>query len=106
MGVCLQTCTGFCGAIGATYAGVMNGDMCGCGSDEGYLASEKEGGLCTVECTGDDGRVEMCGGSSSFDLFEIIYMTEDGTGEGVGIGIIASLQVVSVIGRKSRDVKR
>ena len=78
---CLQTCAEFCGAQGAVYSAVMNGDMCGCGSEEGYLASEKEEGLCLVECAGNEERIEFCGGTSSFDLFEIIYMVEDGTGE-------------------------
>lgn len=59
--------------MGAAYAGVMDGDMCGCGSDDGYLESAKTSGTCFTECTGDDGRTEYCGGSDSFGLFRIIY---------------------------------
>ncbi|CAN0595163.1 unnamed protein product, partial [Laminaria digitata] len=76
-----QSCNEFCGASGYVYAAVMSGDMCGCGSDAGYLTREKEVGTCLVECAGDDGRADLCGGTDSFDLFSILYMAEDGTGE-------------------------
>lgn len=62
-----------CGAMGALYAGVMDGDLCGCGSINNFLEVDKDIGECLTECTGDDGRTEMCGGSASFGLFEIFY---------------------------------
>lgn len=52
----------------------MDGDLCGCGSAAGFLVSQKQAGSCLMECTGEeDGRIEMCGGSASFDLFKIVY---------------------------------
>ncbi|CAN0517037.1 unnamed protein product, partial [Laminaria digitata] len=64
-----QLCSESCGAMGAAYAGLMDGDVCGCGrSEEGYLESDKEEGLCLVECAGDDGRTEICGGETAFVL--------------------------------------
>lgn len=59
--------------MGADYAGLMDGDVCGCGSEAGYIEADKEDGECLVECAGDDGRTEICGGETSFVLIQIIY---------------------------------
>ena len=59
--------------MGADYAGLMDGDVCGCGSEPDYLDADKEDGTCLVECAGDDGRTEICGGETSFVLMRIIY---------------------------------
>ncbi|CAN0210041.1 unnamed protein product, partial [Laminaria digitata] len=47
-----QTCSELCGTTGAAYSGVMEGNLCGCGSVDNYLESERPEGLCLVECTG------------------------------------------------------
>lgn len=66
-----------CGSLGAVYSGTMDGDLCGCGSADNFLEADKEDGTCFMECTGDDGRTEMCGGSASFDLYQILYQETD-----------------------------
>lgn len=74
-----QTCSEACGALGAVYIGAFDGDMCGCGSKEGYLLEQKPAGTCDALCVGEaTGDAETCGGSVSFDLLLINYLaTED-----------------------------
>lgn len=71
-------CSEACGALDAVYIGAFDGDMCGCGSKEGYLLEQKPAGTCDALCVGGaTGDAETCGGSVSFDLLLINYLATD-----------------------------
>ena len=70
-----QTCSEACGELDAVYMGALDGNLCGCGNEEGYLLSLKPEGTCDVVCPGSVG--DTCGGSESFDLFLINYLAND-----------------------------
>jgi hypothetical protein len=60
-------CKIWCNAMNFKYAGVHNGDYCGCSNDVGSL-NQVDISQCNTPCVAD--ATKMCGGKSTFEVFE------------------------------------
>lgn len=68
--ICFKLCVDHAPDSTNLYFGLLEGNECGCGDDEHFIASVKPAGTCDMSCTGNPSF--MCGGTLAYSLFNVI----------------------------------
>ena len=64
-------CANYCGQLNYDYFGLMNGQMCGCGSVY-WWGAKIDACICNIACSGNSN--EICGGNNKNSLSKNLYL--------------------------------